>query len=165
MTRLERARKPDFTGFERLVVALGKLSKVASELPPERPREPGAPVSGGGAIQRYTPTVERMLEAARQQQLRQADPSHPDPLAEEAEGAQDGSQTAEKDCLPHPNGGGEAIAEEHERLSREIRAELEAAAETGRDSVLVVGKRQRPIGPIRYSHSRLARPKGRPGAA
>jgi hypothetical protein len=164
LSKLERARKPDPLAPERLLKAADSARKLSQALPGGQWSGTRDPAAGEGATQSYTPQVEAMMEAMHRQQLGQPDTSHPDPLAEQAEGAEDGSQTAEKDCLPHANGGGEASAEERERR-REIRAELEAVARTEGEPVSVVGRNQRPIGRTRYSRSRIARPKGGPRGA
>jgi hypothetical protein len=130
MSKLEGAREPDPLALDRLLKAADTARKLSQALPPEHWSGTREPQAGEGAIQRYTPQVEAMLEAARQQQLGQPGTSDPAPLAEEPEAAEDDSRTAEKDCLPHANGGGESNAEERERLQAEIRAQLEAAAAT-----------------------------------
>jgi hypothetical protein len=169
LSKLERAREPDPLALERLLKAADSARKLSQALPREQWAGMREPKAREGATQSYTPAVEAMMEAARRQQLGQPDTSHAEPLTEEPEAAHDESQTAERDCLPHANGGDEASAEEHERR-REIRAELEAAAEeafaqTERARVSVVRGNQRPIGRARYPRSRIARPKGGPRGA
>jgi hypothetical protein len=165
LSKLERAREPDPLELERLLKAADTARKLSQALPREQWSGTREPAAGEGATHSYTPAVEAMMEAAHRQQLGQPDTSHPGPLAEQAEGAEDDSQPAEKDCLPHAHGGDEASAEERERLRGEIRKDLEAAAQTGRESASGVVGNQQPIGPIRYPHSRIARSKGPGGAA
>ena len=83
------------------------------------------------------------------------------PREARVEGAEDGSQTAEKDCPPHANGGGEASAEERERLQAEIRAELEAAAEeaqTNDEATRTMSQSYAPQRPPRHWRPRTTRP-------